>query len=576
MKNQEIAKIFYEIANFLKAKEIPFKPYAYQRAAIFLSGLEENIDDIYKKGGIKALVAMPGIGESIAKKIVEYLKSGRIRYYEKLKKKTPIKMEELTAIEGVGPKMAEKLYRKLGIRNLQDLAKAAKEHKIRELPGFKEKSERNILEGIRFLKKSQGRFLLGEILPVVEEILVKLRKQKAVERADVCGSIRRRKETIGDADFLVISEKPKAVIDYFISFPEVVKVYAQGSTKAMVMLENNLHVDLRVIPRRSYGAALQYFTGSKEHNIALRKIAQSKGLKLNEYGLFAGKKAIASRTEKEIYQKLGMQFIPPEMREDRGEIELALQGKLPKIVSLNLIKGDLHCHTEWNGGKNSIEEMAQEAMGIGYQYLGISDHTIALKIEHGLDAQKLAQQRKEIDKLNKKFRDAGQKFVILQGCEANILKNGSLDIPESALEKLDYVIAGVHSSLNLPEKEMTERIIKAIQNPLVNIIAHPTGRILKFREQYKINFLKVLQTAKAAKTVLEINSQPKRLDLNDQNIQMARTLGVKMIIDTDAHQKDQMHYMTLGVSQARRGWATSNDIVNTYPLGALLSVLRKS
>jgi len=575
MKNQEIANILYEIADFLEMEGVKFKPYAYQKAAITIETLEEDIEEIYKKGGREALEKIPGIGKSIAQKIEEYLKTGKIKYHQDLKKKTPVNMEELTAIEGLGPKMVKVLYQELGIRNLKDLEKAAKAHKIAPLFGFGEKTEKNILQGIEFLKKSKGRFLLGEILPKVKQIQQKLKSLKEVERIEVAGSLRRMKETIGDVDFLVISKNPEKVIDFFVSLPGVEKVWGKGKTKSSVRMKEGFDVDLRVVPKESYGSALQYFTGSKSHNISIRKIAIEKGMKLSEYGLFKGKKRIAGETEEEIYQKLGMQCPPPEMREDQGEIELALKGALPKILEYNEIKGDLHCHTKWDGGANSILEMAQAAIEMGYEYIGISDHTKFLKIEHGLDERDLSLQRKEIEKLNKEFERRGVKFRILQGAETNILKDGSLDIKEDSLKKLDYVIAGVHSNFKMKKEEMTNRIIKAIKNPYVKIISHPTGRILKRRDEYEIDFDKILRAAKLYNVALEINSFPDRLDLCDQNIKRAKEAQVKMCINTDAHHKDQLRFIEFGIAQARRGWAEKKDIINAHPLKKLMEFFKK-
>ena len=383
--NQELANIFYEIAYFLEMEGVPFKPYAYEKAAIILENLEEDIKDIYQKRGFKGVKAIPGIGESIAKKIEEYLKTGKVKYYEEFKKRYPVDIEELTSIEGVGPKMVKVLYEELGITNLKELEKAAKQGKIRELPGFGEKTEQNILQGIEFLKKSGGRFLLGEVLPLVQEIEKRLKKVKGVKRLSIAGSLRRRKETIGDVDILVVASRPEAVMEEFVKLPGVIKVWGKGTTKSSIRLETGIDVDLRVIPEKSFGSALQYFTGSKDHNIALRKIAIDLGLKLNEYGVFKGNKFVAGKTEEEVYKILKMQWIPPELRENQGEIEAAQKGKLPKIIELKDIKGDLHCHTKWNGGANSIEEMVETAQKMGYEYLGISDHTKFLKIEHGLD-----------------------------------------------------------------------------------------------------------------------------------------------------------------------------------------------
>ena len=580
MKNQEIAKIFYEIANYLEMEGVAFKPYAYQKAALTLETLEKDVEEIYKRGGVKALKEIPGVGESIAKQIEEYLKTGKVNGYEKLKKKTPINLEEIIAVEGVGPRKAKTLYQKLGIRNLKDLERAAKSHKISPLFGFGEKTEKNILEGIAFLKRSKGRFLLGDILPKVREVEEKLKSLKEVERVDVVGSIRRRKETIGDVDFLVISKKPEKVMDFFTSLPGIIKIWGKGTTKASVRLKEGFDMDLRVLPKRSYGAALQYFIGSKEHNIVLRKIAIDNGLKLNEYGVFRGQKMIAGETEEGVYKALGMDWIPPELRENQGEIEAALrqaQGKpngLPKIIEYKDIKGDLHCHSNWDGGANTIEEMAKMAQKLGYSYIGMSDHTKFLRIEHGLDEKKLALQRKEIDKINYKLQIVNSKFRILQGCEANILNDGSIDIKDETLKKLDYVIAGVHSSFKMEKEKMTERIIEAMKNPNVDIISHPTGRIIQRRDEYQIDFDKILKVAKETGTILEINSYPERLDLNDQNIRRAKEAGVKMIINTDSHHKDQLRFIELGIAQSRRGWAEKEDIINTQPLEKLLKFFK--
>jgi DNA polymerase (family 10) len=574
MKNQELAKIFYEIADFLEMEGVAFKPYAYQKAAITLETLEEDVEEIYKKGGLKALEKIPGVGKSIAEKIEEYLKTGKIKYYEEFKKKLPINLEEIINVEGMGPKKAKVLYQKLGIRNLKDLEKAAKTHKIAPLFGFGEKTEKNILEGIEFLKRSKGRFLLGDILPVVKEVYQKLKSLKEVEEISPAGSVRRMKETIGDVDFLIISKNPEKVMDFFVQLPGVVKIWGKGTTKSSVRMKEGFDMDIRVVAKKSYGSALQYFTGSKDHNIATRRIAIAKGLKLSEYGLFSGKRMIAGWSEIGVYRTLGLPWIEPELRENQGEIETALKGKLPKIIGYKDIKGDLHCHSNWDGGANSIEEMVKAAMEMGYQYLGISDHTKFLRIEHGLDEKKLANQRKEIDKLNSKFEIRNSKFRILQGCEANILNDGSIDIKDDTLKKLDYAIAGIHSNFKMEKDKMTERIIRAMKNPNIDIISHPTGRILKRRDEYQCDFDKILRAAKEYNVILEINSYPERLDLNDQNIRRAKEGGVKMAINTDSHHRDQLRFIEFGIAQARRGWAEKKDIINTQPLEKLLKFFK--
>jgi len=582
MANRELAKIFNEIALYFEMDGAPFKPQAYEKAAINLETLSEDVKDIYKKGGREALEEIPGVGKNIADKVIEYIKVGRIKEYEKLKKKTPVSIDELISVEGIGPKGVSYLYKKLKIKNLKDLERAAKAGKIRNLPNFGKKKEQNILEGIEFVKRSKGRFLLGEILPKVQEIISELKKLKEIKQISEAGSVRRRKETIGDVDILIISPNPKKVIDYFTVMPGVVKIWGKGPTKASVRLSVGvgIDVDLRVLPNSQFGSALQYFTGSKEHNIILRKIAIDKGLKLNEYGLFRGPKMIAGRTEKEVYAALKMDYIEPELRENQGEIEAALRqarGKpngLPKIIGYKDILGDLHCHSNWDGGNNSIEEMAKTAQKMGYQYIGIADHTKFLRIENGLNEKQLIERNKEIDKINKKFQASGSKFQVLKGCEANIMADGSIDIDDKVLAQMDFVIAGVHSQMKMLKVQMTKRIIRAMKNPNVDIISHPTGRILKKRDEYEIDFDELLKIAKETGTILEINAFPVRLDLNDVHIKKAKQAGVKMVINTDAHKKEHLRFIEYGISQARRGWAEKKDIINTWPLEKLIRAIK--
>ncbi|MDO8486655.1 MAG: PHP domain-containing protein [Candidatus Staskawiczbacteria bacterium] len=595
MKNKEIAKIFYSIAKYLQMDGVAFKPYAYEKAGNSLEALEKDVGEIYNKGGLKALMEIPGVGKNISDHIEEYLKSEKITIYEQLKKKLPLNIDELDRVEGLGPRKVKILYQKLGVKNLKDLEKVAKKHQIAPLFGFGKKTEDNILQGIEFLKRSKGRSLLGDIMPIAKEVLEKLKSLKEVEKISLAGSIRRKKETIGDCDILVtVKENPrqgpastqkrgergspneaaKKVMDFFVSLPGVQKVWGKGGTKASVHMQDGFDMDLRIVPQKSYGAALQYFTGSKEHNIITRKIAIGKGLKLSEYGVFRGSKQIAGSTEQEVYKAIGLDWIAPELRENEGEIEASLQGKLPKLVELKDIKGDLHCHSNWDGGENSIIEMAKTAMARGYEYIGISDHTKFLRIENGLNEKQLLDQKKEIKKLNEKFKKQGLKFRVLHGCEANILNDGSIDIKDEVLEKLDYVIAGAHSSLKMEKPAMMARLTKAMRNPNVDIISHPTGRLIGKRDEYKIDFDKILKVAKETGTILEINSSPQRLDLNGFYIRRAKTEGVKMIINTDSHHKDQLNLMEYGVSQARRGWAESTDIINTQPIEKLLKYFK--
>jgi DNA polymerase (family X) len=579
MKNQEVAQILFEIGEFLELMEIPFKPQAYQQAAIAIDGMEEDISDLYKREGIKGLESLPGVGKSIAEKIEEFLKTGKIKYLKELKKESPIDLEQLTKVEGLGVKRIKRLWKELGVRNLKDLEKAIDDHKIAPLFRFGEKTEQNILESIQFLKQGRGRFLLREIIPEVSRIEEKFKKIKGVVSVSVAGSTRRRKETVGDVDFLVaikdVTDKylVEKIMNTFVTMDEVVKVVGKGETKSSVRTKNGLNMDLRLVKESSFGAALQYFTGSKEHNIALRRIAMKQGYKLNEYGLFKGERRIKGESEEEIYEKLGMEWIPPELRENQGEIEVAIEKKTPRLVEIKNIKGDFHCHTNWDGGEHSISEMAEKAISLGYEYLGIADHTQSLKIENGLDEKRLLEQRKEIDSLNKSFEKKGINFRILQGSEVDILKDGSLDIKDEVLKTLDYVSVSVHSNFKMGKREMTKRIIKALENPYVNILNHPTGMILGKRGEYEVDIEAVLEAAKENNVALEMNSY--RSDLGYQTAKMAKEMGIKLTIGSDAHDKKELPDLQFGVYQARRGWLSKEDVLNALSLSDLRLKLRK-
>jgi len=577
MTNQEIAKILYEISEYLEMEDVAFKPRAFEKAGIVIESLEEDISEIYKKGGLKELKKIPSVGKAIGEIIEDLIETNKSKYYERLKKKTPVKLGELIAVEGIGPKMIKKLYTDLGIKNLKDLEKAAKANKIRKLKDFGEKTESNILQGIEFLKKSGGRFILGFIMPDIRKIEQRIRGFPEVRKVVAAGSIRRMKETIGDGDLLVTVSSPKAakkVSGFFINMPEAVHVYTHGPTKSSIRLRNNMDFDLRVVPEESFGAALQYFTGSKAHNIALRKIAMKKGLKLNEYGLFRSKKQVAGKNEEEIYKALGLQWIPPEIREDTGDIEMAQKNQLPKLIGYNDLKGDLQMHTTWSDGVNSIEEMVEEAMKLGLKYIVITDHTKGLPMSRNLDEKVLQRQAKEIDKLNTKYELRNTKFRILKGAEINILKDGRVDIKDEALKKLDVVVAGVHLNFKMSKKQMTERIIKAMRNPNVDILVHPTGRVLNHRPGYELDMEKIIKVAKISKTVLEINAYPNRLDLKDEYARIAKTEGVKLSIDSDAHSAQHLHYLEFGIAQARRGWVEKKDVINAWPVEKMLKFLK--
>lgn len=573
--NQSVAEILREIGEYLAMQNIPFKPRAYQKAAGVIEGLEEEVADMYARGGLKTLEEIPGVGVSIAEKIEEFIKTGKVKYFEGLRKKAPVDLSSLSRVEGLGPKSIKTLYEKLDIRNLGDLEKAAKAGKIAKLEGFGAKSEEKILKGIGFAKTSGGRFALGFIMPQVRAVTAYLGRLPDVERVTVAGSVRRRKETVGDVDILAVSAKPKAVMERFISMPEVISVIAHGETKSSVKIKPGVNIDLRVVPAGSYGATLNYFTGSKDHNVALRKIAVAKGWKLNEYGLFrvaGGRETmIAGRTEEEIYEKFGMDYIEPELRENTGELDAARAHRLPKLVGYDDLCGDLQVQTNWTDGSDSIENMAKAAIARGLKYLAITDHTKRLAMTHGLDEKRIREQMAEIDKVNKKL--AG-KIKILKGSECDILKDGTLDLPDSVLAKLDVVGASVHSYFNLTRADQTERIKRAMANPNVDILFHPTGRIINRREAYEVDMEAVIAHAKKTGTVLEIDAYPDRLDLKDEYIRKCVEAGVKMSIDSDAHSPTHFPYLEYGIAQARRGWAEKGDIINAWPADKMKQFLK--
>ncbi len=569
MKNLEVAELLNEIADYLEFQNEPFKIRAYRKAALVIEGLSEDIMQVWKDDKLKDL---PGIGEGIAKKIDDFLRNGRSKYLDELKKSTPVNVEELGSIAGVGPKTIMKLYKHLKIRNLEGLEKAAKKGRIREIEGLGQTMEQNILKSIDFAKRTKQRIPLGFALSSAEEVAETLGSCKEVIRVSIAGSTRRMKETIGDIDVLATSKNPEKAIDFFTKMPNVAQVLAKGDTKSSVRLKEGMQVDLRVMNDNIFGAALLYFTGNKEHNIILRRIAIEKNLKLSEYGLFDKKagKLVAGKTEEEVYKRLGLDYIEPEMREDEGEIELAQHHMLPKIVGYNEIKGDLQMHTKWSDGSNTIEEMALAAKRMGHEYICITDHTGKLAIANALDEKRMIKQKKEIEKVNKKISG----ITILQGTEVNVKDDGSLDMEDKFLKQLDIVIAAIHSGFKNSKEKATRRLIKAMENENVDIIAHPTGRLITKRESYEIDLDSVLDAAKRTKTVLEINSYPERMDLRDSHARAAVRAGVKLAINTDAHSTDQLHFIKLGVGTARRGWAKKEDIINTRNLKDMLKMLK--
>lgn len=576
IKNSDVAKAMRDLGFLTEMTEedpnVQFRARAYYRAADTIASLSENVTDIYDKYGVNGLLEIPSVGKAIASKIEEYLKTGKMQHLEELKAKVPINIDELYGIEGMGPKTIKMFYDKLQIKNLADLEKAATEGKLKTLPGFTEKKEQDIFKQIEFFKRGKGRLIIGEVYPLVKQIEKRLQHIAGVKNAAAAGSIRRMKETIGDIDYLVAASDPEQVIDFFVKMPEVQEILGMGRAKAFVKLASGIDADLLVVPEESWGSALQYFTGSKEHSVQLRKIAISKGLRLNEWGVFKGDKRVAGKTEEEVYKILGLHWIPPEMRENAGEIELGRQGKVPKLVEYGSLKGDLQVHSENSDGTASIEEMARGAKAFGLDYIAITDHTKSLKLAGGLEEQELLEQADKISQLNDRLRE--EEFRILSSAEVNIMKDGSLDIPNTVLDKLDIVGAAIHSHFNLPIETQTERLIKAAKNPSVDILFHPTGRLINKRAGYPVDIEKVIEVAKDTNTVLEIDAHYDRLDLKDEYVRMAVRNGVKLVIDSDAHHPIHYSFLTFGIAQARRGWAIQSDILNTLPADKLLNALK--
>jgi len=574
MRNKEVAEQFYLIAQLLSlTDENPFKVRAYEKAAQVIESIPESIEDLAKD--FDKLSSIPGVGKSIAEKIVEYLNTGKIQRLEELKKKFPDGIFDMLRIPGLGPKRVRMLYEKLGIKDVNTLREYAQKGMLRGLPGFGEKVEKNIIEGIEFLSTSQQRLLLFDAIKVVDEILKELKRNKEIIRIDPCGSLRRKKETIGDIDILCcVSEgKEKQIIEKFMKLSMVKKVLACGETKGSIITTANTQVDLRVVPKDVYGAALQYFTGSKQHNIHLREIANKKGLTISEYGVFKidkKDKPICGKTEEEIYEILGLDYIEPELREDRGEIEAALQKKLPHLIELKDIKGDTHIHSNYSDGANSIKEIADYAHKLGYEWIIVCDHSQSLKVAGGVEIKDLYKKIDEIRNLNKT-----SKVKILCGQEVDILSDGKLDYPDEVLKELDFVIAAIHTGFKQSEEQITERILKAMDNKYVHSISHPTGRLLNKRAPYKVNITKIIEQAGKNNVMMEINAFPERLDLDDINSKYAKEHNVIISIGTDAHNISQMDYIILGIYVARRGWLEKKNVVNTLSYEELVKFLKR-
>ncbi len=577
MINSRLAEMLEEIADMLELegeKYSRFEVLAYRKAAITIGGLQEDAQDIYSRGGTGALMELPGIGKSMAGHIEEYIKTGRLAKYERLKKKYPLDITGLTRIQGMGAKKAFKLYKTLGVKSVQDLKKALAQHTIRGIEGFGEQSEAQMQRGIDFLEQSGGRMLLGTALPEAEAIRDKLLASGLVGNAIICGSTRRMRETVGDLDILLESGRGDAVMDFITKMREVESVIVKGPTKTSVRLSIGLNCDFRLVERSSFGAAVQYFTGNKDHNIKLREIAIRKGYKLNEYGLFdrRNRNVLSGGGEEEIYKRLGMDCMEPEMRENRGEIALAQRHELPKLVQLGDMMGDMHVHSRNSGdSSNSLEEIAAGMKRLGRNYSGVTDHSKSEYMNGGLDEKGYMKVFAEIDKAN----DRLEGFTLLKSGEVDILRDGTLDINRKTLDEMDYVLASVHSGLKDPKEKMTKRIVDALNSGRVDILGHPTGRLINEREPLLADMDKVFEAAKENNVVMEINAQPSRLDLNDENAMKAKRYGLKFSIDTDAHRVSHFQYMRYGVGMAKRGWLSKEDVINTLDAKRVLNFFEK-
>ncbi len=568
MVNQQIAQKFYKTADLLEIMgENPFRVRAYRNAARTIESLGRDLSEMVAQG--EELTKLPGIGKDLAGKIREIIETGTFSKLKELEAKVPPGLIELLKVEGLGPKRIKTLYDTLGITSLEELREAAAKGQISALPGFGKKLEQTILKGVVLAKKEGRRFRWAYAESFALELVRFLKKAKGLNQIEVAGSFRRRKETVGDLDILVTASNPEKIIEHFVSFPDIKTIISKGQTRSTVILSSDIQVDLRAVEEESYGSALHYFTGSKAHNIAIRTIAQKAGLKINEYGVFRGKDWVAGRSEDEIFSAVGLPFIEPELRENRGEIEAAMEGRLPQLVTLPEIRGDLHCHTKWSDGQNTILEMARAAKGLGYSYIAITDHSRRLAMIKGLDEKKLELQAIEIEEARKRIPD----IHILHGIEVDILEDGTLDLSDEALSHLDVVVAAIHSKFKLSKTKQTERLLRAMDNPHVNIIAHPTGRLIGEREGYDLDMEKVMEHAKDRGCILELNAQPSRLDLNDVNLKLAKEMGIRISIATDAHNVDNLRFMRFGINQARRGWLEKKDVVNSLSTKKLLRLL---
>ncbi len=568
-RNRELAFIFEKIADILEfLGDNPYRVGSYRRAANLISELPEDIEEIYRAG---KLARLPGIGSSTLLKIEEFLRTGTVKKYEDLRKRVPEDLLELMDVPGVGPKTLRVAYDRLGVRTREDFLRVLRDGSLARLPGFGPRKVENILRGMELWRSAQERIPLPEAFPMAEDVVEHLKEEKSLLNVSVAGSLRRMKETIGDIDILVSAERGnwRRIHEHFVRYPEVAKILAKGETKSSVVLKSGRQVDLRTVEPLNWGAALQYFTGSKEHNIRIRDIAKEKGLKVNEYGVFRADtgERLGGQTEEEVYELVGMEWIPPELRENWGEIELAIERRLPELVTFEEIKGDFHVHTDWSDGINSLEEVVESAYRLGYRYVVIGDHSQSARVANGLTPERYRKQWRKIEELNRIYNPKG--FYILRGCEVDILPDGSLDLPDSFLEEFDFVVASIHSRFN---QDNTFRILRAMENPYVNLIGHPTGRAFGQREGYPLDMEKVMETARETGTALEVNTF--RVDLSPENIRRCVEKGVLLAVVTDAHSVAHLPYIKIGVGIARRGWATPGALLNTRDLEEVRAFVR--
>lgn len=564
MQNADIAEIFNQTADLLEIEgENVFRVRAYRNAARTVADLPQSVARM--AASAESLTGLPGIGKDLAGKIMEIVQTGALSTLKDLEAQTPPELARLLKIANLGPKRVRALRQALGIRSIEDLETAARAGKIQHVEGFGKKTERSILDALDRQDRHEQRFKLVAAEQRASDLVAFLKKAPGVEQVMVAGSLRRRKETVGDLDILVTCRDAEKLMTRFVAYEDIRAILSKGTTRSTVVLRSGMQVDVRAVAEVSYGSALHYFTGAKAHSVAVRQRAVRKELKINEYGVFKDGRRIAGRTENEVYERVGLPYIEPELRENNGELEAAEKGELPALIDQGAIRGDLHAHTRATDGKASLEEMAAAARELGYDYLGITEHSPKVAMAKGLDPERLARQIEHIDRLNRTFDD----FVLLKGIEVDILEDGRLDLPDGILRRLDFRICSVHYYQNLPRDKQTARILRAIAHPLCNILGHPTGRLIQSRRPYDVDMERIMRAARDNGCVLELNAHPERLDLNDRHCRMAKQMGVKLAISTDAHSTTELSLLRFGIDQARRGWIEANDVINTRGLARL-------